>query len=1262
MAVQRADPERIGTRADFARELTVLRAEAGLTVRDVAKRVGAPAATLGDYFAGRHLPGPRQVPLYLAILDACGVREPAEVEPWTAALTRIRLVSDGRAAKVGVPFRGLEPFAEADAGLYFGRQAVVQSLLERLGRMRRDGGGLRGAAAVVGPSGSGKTSLFMAGLLPAVRRGALGGGQDCDVVVLTGDQLASCASVPALRPHPQRLVVVDQLEAIFGVDRERRRMLLAWLAAQHERSLVVYGLRADFYHAAVAEPALVPALRNQLILGPMTAGELREAILGPAREVGAGVEDGLVDLILADLAPRSAPEHGHEPGALPLLSYALLATWERAPHNHLAIADYREVGGLNGAVGSAAEAVYGDLSEAERIEARRLFARLVRVEDGGPPTRRRVGRGELGGDPGLNGSALPAVLERFVRARLLTADAQTIQISHEALLGAWPRLSEWVDSDRDWLRMHQEVADAAQRWTDSDRDEALLLRGARLEAALELAAAPGRQQELNRVESDFLSASADHRDGLEQARRRRARRTAQLLGAVAVLAVVAVALSAVAVDADLGADRARDQALSRQVAIEAQQLQPTDPSLAAQLALAAYRISPTTQATSTLLDATAGEIPARLLGPVGPEFVSVSDRGLLAVAQSAADTVRLYQLAPKVGDPVRLAQVRVGASAAQDYAVAVSADGRLLAAGGTTDTVVLWNVANPRRPVRLATMGGLGSTVYSLAFTLQDREIAAGDANGTVVEWNVANPSRPTGRVVLAAPGGTEVKSVAFNRTGTVLAAAGNAGLLALWRAGATHPLAATGAAATDFESVAFGPATRLVTSSGNNDTVETWSVSTTGHLQPAHAPVTVATAEVNTAVFSPNGSIVAEGASDGSLRLYSTRTWAPLAVFGTPDPVTSLQFTADGRDLVSADSGGVTRIWRLPAPSTDTEPGNVYSLTYTSTGRYLAAGSAGANGDATIWSGAQTVHPTRVSDIEMPAGFGPAAGAAAISPDGRWLAVADATAAIQLFDTADPRHPEPVGTPLHGNKPYIEQLFFSPNGKLLLAGDDSGQIRVWNVADPRDPRVLPAIRADGKIQGIAFSPDSKILATASTDKLVRIYDIAHPERPTLLATVGGFRSYAYTVAITPDGRTLVAGSADGTIRLWDIADPSRPRLLAKPLAIPTGYVFQLSISPDGRTLAAASTASGVWLWNIATPSRPQLIGNLAAAQDAVFIVVFSPNDRVLAASGSDNTLHLWDYRPEQAAQAICSAVGASMTRAEWGQYIQGASYRPPCG
>lgn len=1262
MVIEHVDPDRVETKEDLARELTALRTSVGLTVRDLARRIDSPLATVGDYFAGRHLPGTRQLPVYKAILAACGVAHDEEVDRWLGALGRARLSTDGRAAKGPSPYRGLDAFTEADAGLFFGRRGAVEELLACI-RNRHGATPGVGAAAVVGPSGAGKTSLLMAGLLPAVRAGAL----DTETVrweaaAVSADRLAS-TSMDGLVSGPSKcqLVIVDQIEALLPLAPQERARILGAISRLQRSAFVVLGLRADFYQAAISEPSLVDALRSQVILGPMTADELREAVVGPVRRVGAGIEEGLVDLIFSDLAPGSPPGFAHEAGALPLLSYALLAAWGRSTRNQLGIADYRAVGGLRGATRQAAEEVYESLAPPEQDEARRLFSRLVRVDDDTAPTRRRVPRSELISGPTGPSRDLETILDRFLDARLLTAETGYVQISHEALLSAWPRLAGWIESDRDWLRLRHQVSEAAKGWSASERDDSLLWRGMRLQTATELAGGVDWAQDLGQEEAEFLSRSVQYQREEERLWRRRTRRVHQLLGAVSVLGAAAVILAVIAANADFSAQHARDQALSRQVALEAQQLAATDSSLSSQLALAAYRISPTVQATSTLIDATAGDIPSRLLGPVGPQAVSVSaPAGLLAVAQASTDTVALYRLSS--GTPVKESALSAGPPSQNDFAVALSADGRELAAAGTTGKLMLWSLSDPARPTSLATVAGVPGTVFSLQFSPDGRSLAAADANGSVLRWDLADPAHPRAEPILPMPGKSPAKAVAFSPHGTMIAAAGLSGALAEWNVAAGQEYVAGGTGGSDYETIAYDPrGGQFAVGSGNLQTIEAWQLSA-GRLHRVAGPLHAATSEIDSVAYSPDGAVLAESSADGTVHLYSTATWKQITSFGDPDPVTSVTFGPGGRTLVTADSGGVTRIWPLPLPATYTQPGNVYSITYSSDGRLMTSSSAGATGGISLWRPTDPLRPTPLVDFTLPAGFGASGGTAAIDPSGRYLAAADEKARIQLFDLADAAHPVPVGPPLTGNQPYIEQLGFSPNGKLLLASDDSGQVRLWDIQNPSAPKALPSIHSgNGEILGFAMTPDGTVLATASSDSKVRLFDIRDPAAPRLLATLGGFTDYVYDTAISPDGRLLVAGSADGSIRIWDISDPSQPRLLGQPITGLTGYVFQVAVSPDGRTLAAATTAHAVWLWNIADPARPRLLATLSAAHDEVFVVRFDPAGQVLSASGSDNTLHFWDYTPSAAARMVCASAGAPITRTEWNRYVQGTRYAPPC-
>ncbi len=1285
-------PQEVETRAELARELTGLRVRSGLTIRELARRLDVPSATIGGYFSGRHLPSPAQLDLFRDLLRGCGVPEES-LQLWVDALTRVRVSTDGRVSRMPAPYRGLEAFQMEDAGLFFGRETAIAEILDRLKRLGGAASSSPRLLIVLGPSGSGKSSLLRAGVAAQVRDGALEGiAGDRSVAVITpGEAPAEVLRERLAGTEPPRLIVVDQLEEVFAVEeRERTRFLAELAEIDAQDTFVVAGLRTDFFEAALKEPVLLGALRSgaQVLLGPMTAEEVARAITEPARIAGVPVEEGLVDLLLADLAPGGGNGHAHEAGALPLLSHALLATWEHARRNQLSVADYREVGGLRGAVSQTAEAMYAQLDPAEQELARRIFCRLVRAPDDGPLTRRRVARAELeelaasqpsagaaaghgatptntAGDAAANnhGGASASVLERFVRARLLTVDGGTVELSHEALLTAWPRLATWLEDDREWLRHHHQVTDAANAWAASGEDPSALLRGARLQTVLEWIAKPGRLGELNRMERAFVDAGAAlaERERLEA--RRRTRRMQQLLGLVAVVAAAAVAFAVVAINARQSANRARDEALSRQVAIESAQLEPSDPALAMQLAVAAYRISHTTQATSTLLDASASEMPTRLLGPTGPTSAALSPSGPeLAVAHSATNVVSLYSLAD--GRPTPLGSASTGPASSQLFAVALSPNGRLLAAGGTSRQVVLWSLATPAHPVRLATLGGFRDTVNAISFSPDGRLLAAADSDGTVRQWSLATTSDPAPQAVLTAPGRAGLQAVAYSPDGRTLAAAGSGGTLVIWRVVGGAVLATRTVTASAITSVAYSPDGLTLAAGAQDGHVYLWRTGDRGTLQVEHRPLGGFTSWVDSLAFSPGGSYLAAGDSDSTLRIWSTATWAHVATLVHTAPVTGIMFTPDARRLVTVDEDGTTRIWSFPPPAVVREPGSVYTVDYNGTGSELAAVSGGPAGNVDLWNVADPWRPVHVSAVAMPRSFGPAAGVEAFSPDGKLLAVGNLHAKVALLDLSHPLHPRQIGRLLAGATPLIEQLNFSPDMKLMSTGDDSGRIHLWDIADPADPVALGSFNVDGhcgQVFGVAYSASGKLLAAACADHEVGLWDISSPSHPRRLAVLGGFASYAYTVTFTPNGRTLIAGSADDTIRLWDVSDPAHPRPIGHLLTGPNSTVYNIAVSPDGSTLAAATTNQDVWLWNISRPAHPVQVADLRAATGQIFDVTFSPNGRTLVASGGDQILHFWDYRPGQVAARICARAGTPITRAEWSSYIPGAPYRPPC-
>lgn len=1258
-------PEDISTRAELSRALTELRTRAGRTVRDLARALDVPVATIGGYCSGRHLPGPAQEPVYLRLLGECGVGEPAELEAWLEALWRCRRTSDRRSARAVAPHPGLEPYGEEDAGRFFGREEAVGVVLTALSGLAGAGGGI---AALVGASGSGKSSLLQAGVLPAVRAGGLGAAEPGSWSVMActpGDDPLGTLETAAAEVGRPGLVVVDQLEEVFapGIEAMAREQFLAGLAdLAGSGRVVLVGLRADFYEAAAGEPILHRALADhQVLLGPMTDLELRRAIVEPARAVGAAVEEGLVEVLLGDLALRPAGAPAHEPGALPLLSHALRATWARSQSNALTLEAYRASGGVAGAVRQSAEDLYRSLAADEQVVARRILLRLVHVAEDAPSTRRRVRRCELAA-LGEGGSAevVEAVLERFVEARLVTADADQVTLSHEALLVAWPRLAAWLAEDLTGLQLLHRLSEAANAWAATGRDEGLLLRGNRLQGALELLGSAEHAGELNALEVELVQASEARTRAEAATERRRSRRFQVLLGASLVLLLAVATLAGYAFQARSAATAARDAALSRQLAIEARQLASRDPSLAAQLALAGYRRSPTVEARSALLDATAGPMVTRLVGPPGPAYAAFGDRAhLVAVARSADRTVELYRSV--AGRTRSVARIDVRAAGSAVFAVALDRAGRLLAVGGTGKDVLLYDLSDPSHPRLVAELGGFASTVYDLAFSSSSDELAAADADGTVRRWRLGPNGvvRPAG--VLVAPGRAAVKAVAISPKGDLVAAAGAAGRLELWPAGAAAPAKVAGLGGATIESVAFSPSGDLLATAGSDGLVRVYRIGPGPTARPVRAPLPGLATIAYAVAFSPSGGQLVAADAEGTIRLWSTARWTAEATVREPDPVTSLAFGPGGNELVTADGAGMTMIWPLPLPAMVRAPGSVYFFAEDVRAGLVAAVSGGSAGDVELWRLHGAGPARRVARVEPAASFGPVAGSAALDSSGRLLAMADTKGAVQLVDLSQLAHPRPVGRPLTGDTPYVEELAFSPSGRQLVAGDDGNAIHRWSLADPSRPVPLPTLHGPhGPVMSVAFSPNGRLLAAGSADAHVYLYDLRRPSHPRLLDRLGAFASYVFSVAFSPSGRTLAAGTGSGAIRLWALAEGRRPRPVAR-LSGPTSYVYQLAVSPDGRLLAAATTGGKVWVWRIADPARPVLEDTLEVASGSLFSVAFTDHGRVLLAGGTDEVLHRWLVSPSSAAARICAVAGSPVTRAEWTEYAPGTPYRPPC-
>ncbi|MFG3117954.1 hypothetical protein ACGF4C_26670 [Streptomyces sp. NPDC048197] len=1246
----------------------------------------------------------------------------------------VRLGEEGRrtvpgpgADQVQCPYPGLAPFDAWHKQWFYGRERMVHLVCERMDARMREGGPL----VLIGPSGAGKSSLLAAGVLPALDEGRLpvAGSSTWPRLLLTPTAhpalaLAAAAELdaetarhtaPAWRADPARcvaelreitgagdpapagespstglVVVVDQFEEVFtacGDETERQWFIdvLDRLARPAGGAVVVLGVRADCYAACTAHPQLRAALRaGPVLLEPMTEDELKDAIRRPADNVGLDVEDGLVEVLLADLGAVGGPVGTSTTGRLPLLAHALRATWQQRHGHTLTVDGYRVTGGIQGAIATTADRLYDSLPPPCQEAARWVFLRLVIVGRDADDSRRRVRYDELLRHAPDREAAV-RVLDDFTRGRLLTRDQDTVVMTHEVLIRAWPRLRGWIEHDRSGNLVRQDLEEAAELWEQADREVAALYRGNRLEAALAWAETHG--PELSGAARAFLAAARHH-----QRRGQRLRRAA--VATITALAVIASLAAVFAFRQESNALQARDQAINAAVTSASVQLAPTDPSLSAQLALTAYRMDPTPNAASRLITTENTPLDTRLPGPRGAVYtVAYSPDGhMLAAGNVHQRLVRLWDVSDP-SRPVALGQpVPVDRSVNSILSLAFSPDGRVLAVGGHTSHngdagsggfVDLWSLTSPSHPVLLGRPKSPAiqdwdamASIESLAFSPDGRTLAAGWHSGLVSLWNVTRPDdvNPAGAPLNLKCPDVYSGRIAFSPTGHTLAAACDdaAGTIRLWNtADPAHPGRGPSLkAGHHVNSLVFSPDSRTLAAGSSDSKVHLWKVADPGHPTPLGKPLTGPAQPVMSVAFSPDGHTLAAGSADHTIHLWNVTHLGAIGPLGRPltgpgDAVTDVVFSPDSRTLAAGNSDGNVDLWSLPPTRIIGAGGNVASVAFSPDGRTLAAGNQ--NNTVSLWNTADPHHPAPRGDPLT--GPKDPVNAVAFSPDGRTLAAGDSGGAVTLWNTADPSRPVRLPETLKGADGLIFSLAFSPDGHTLAAAGDNerGSIALWDVSDPAKPEAQPGISNDHtrSVESLAFSRDGTMLAAGGdgSNGTVGLWSTTDPG-VRIGEPIGQPTATSTWVAFSPDGRTLATGNSRGTVTLWNATDPNHLTRRGSPLTVPGGSLGTVAFSPDGHTLAAAGhTDNGtINLWNVTDPDHPTLIGQpLTVETGFVDVLAFSPDGHTLAATTDDGVATLWDLKVESAISRICAGSSGALSRQQWSRYVPQLPYDPPC-